>query len=164
MEIKDGVCQVVEELEWNSLQTSEWKKIESIVDLIEPFAEYTQLCCGESYTTLSAVIPIILELNYHLKETQRKPGMSTVAKALQVEMHRRFNKYINLSSDSFDGLQIAATLLDPVEEGKCYLKDIVSNFSSTKVNKNIANHMVSNMNHTQYKTTVYLRLTDPTQQ
>ena len=95
LEIKDGVCQVVEELEWNGLQTSECKKIESIVDLLEPFAEYTQLCCGESYTTLSAVIPIILELNYHLKETQRKPGMSTVAKALQVEMHRRFNKYID---------------------------------------------------------------------
>ena len=147
LEIKEGICQVVEELEWNGLQTSKWKKIENIVDFLEPFAEYTTLCCGESYTTLSAVVPVILELNCHLHEMQKRPGMCAVAKVLQNEMHRRFDRYIDPSTDSFDGLHIMATLLDPeytyvlsddlVEEGTCYLKEIVGNFVDNHLKKPI---------------------------
>ena len=150
----------MEELEWpwNGLQTSEWKKIKNIVDFLEPFAEYTTLCCGKSYTTLSAVVPVILELNCHLHEMQKRPGMCAVAKVLQNEMHRHFDRYIDPSTDSFDGLHIVATLLDPeytydlsddlVEEGTCYLKEIVGNF--------VDNHMknpIESSNDTETSTT-----------
>ena len=88
---KEGVCKIVEDLEWNGLQTSDWKRIETVVELLEPFAEYTTLCCGDSYTTLSAVVPIIMELNCHLQEIQKKPGMTVVVKCLLKDMHKRFD-------------------------------------------------------------------------
>ena len=164
LEIKDGVCQVVEELEWNNLQTSEWKKIENIVELLQPFAEYTTLCCGESYTTLSAVVPVILELNCHLHEIQKKPGMCPIAKVLQKEMHRRFDRYIDPSTDSFDGLHIAATLLDPeytyvlsdmlVEEAKYYLTEILNSFVDNHLKRPATIQSTSETNKSKTEETV----------
>ena len=151
LDVKDGVCQVVEELEWNGLQTSEWKRIENIVELLQPFAEYTTLCCGESYTTLSAVVPIILELNCHLQEMQKRHGLCAISKVLQIEMHRRFDKYIDPSAaDSFESLYVVATLLDPdytfvlsdnlIEEATSTLKEIVADF----VDKHVQQPVESN--------------------
>ena len=143
LERKETVCLVTLKLEWNGLQTSEWKKINNIVDFLQPFAEYTTLCCGEDYTSLSAVVPIIMELNCHLQEMQKQPGMGTVARVLQSEMHKRFNRYIDPSVDLFDGLHIVSTLLDPqyslilsneqLDEGICYLKELVKYFIDTQV-------------------------------
>lgn len=66
--------------------------------------------------------------------------MFTVAKALQEEMHKRFDKYIDASSECFNGLQLVATLLDPeytyilsddqVKEATLSLKEMVTSFSS----------------------------------
>ena len=82
LESKGSVCLLTEELKWNGLQTSKRKKINNIVDFLQPFAEYITLCCGEDYTSLSAVVPIIMELNCHLQEMQKQPGMGTVARVL----------------------------------------------------------------------------------
>ena len=135
LEVKESVCQVLTELEWNGLQASEWKKLESIVVFLEPFAQYTTLCCGEEYTTLSTVVPIIMD---HLTEMEVKPGMRTVARVLLKEMHRRFDRYISPPLDALDALYVVATLLDPeysliltseqVAEGVVHLKQLVKNF------------------------------------
>ena len=42
--------------------------LESLRDLLEPFARYTQFVSGESFTTISGVIPVVMELEYHLQE------------------------------------------------------------------------------------------------
>ena len=101
------------------------------------------LCCGEDYTSLSAVVPIIMELNCHLQEMQKQRGMGTVARVLQSEMHKHFDRYIDPSVDLFDGFHIVSTLLDPqyslilsneqLDEGICYLKELVKYFVDTQV-------------------------------
>ena len=58
------LTEVLQELEWDNLPTSEWKVLENYRYLLEPFARYTDLMGGEEYTTLSMVVPILLELNY----------------------------------------------------------------------------------------------------
>ena len=66
--VRPHLTEVLQELEWDDLPTSEWKVLENYRDLLEPFARYTDLMGGEEYTTLSMVVPILLELNYHLSE------------------------------------------------------------------------------------------------
>lgn len=45
---------MLQELEWDNLAVSEWKTLERI--------------SGEDFTTVSSVIPAILELTLHLEE------------------------------------------------------------------------------------------------
>ena len=40
----------------------EWKLLESMRDLLQSFARYTTLLGGEEYTTLSVVVPAIMEV------------------------------------------------------------------------------------------------------
>ena len=68
VDVRPHLCHVLEELVWDGLQASEWKLLESIRNLLEPFAEHTALCSGEEYTTISSVIPVLMDLSLHLEE------------------------------------------------------------------------------------------------
>ena len=59
---------VICKLEWDGLQARHWKAIENVVVLLEPFAEYTSLCGGEEYTSISCVVPVLMELKLHLEK------------------------------------------------------------------------------------------------
>ena len=67
LEVREKLGKVLELLEWDNLATSEWKTLESIPRLLKPFAQYTSLIGGEHYSTISSVIPIVMELNLHLE-------------------------------------------------------------------------------------------------
>ena len=67
LQVRTALTQVLEELEWDNLATSEWKSLE---ELLQPFAQYTALVSGEEYTTISTVIPVIMELQLHLEEVR----------------------------------------------------------------------------------------------
>ena len=73
LDVRPHLTEVLQELEWDNLPNSEWKVLENYQDLLEPFAKYTALIGGEEYTTLSMVVPILLELNYHLNEVNNLP-------------------------------------------------------------------------------------------
>ena len=66
LEIKASVISVCEELGWDCLSSYQWKQLESVEHLLKPFAQYTTLTSGEDGTTISLVIPILLELQMHL--------------------------------------------------------------------------------------------------
>lgn len=68
LEVKTSLISVLAELEWDSLATSEWKVLEGINTLLQPFAQFTQLISGENFTTLSSVYPAIVEIKMHLEE------------------------------------------------------------------------------------------------
>ena len=74
---------MLEELEWDNLQNTDWKQLDSIGDILSPFAIYTSLISGEDFTTVSCVVPILMELKMHLEEIKKKPGLSTAASLLQ---------------------------------------------------------------------------------
>ena len=68
VDVRPHLSRVLEDLVWDGLQASEWKLLESIRNLLEPFAEHTSLCSGEEYTTISNVIPVLMDLSYHMEE------------------------------------------------------------------------------------------------
>ena len=52
----------------NDLPMSEWRTLKNIVNLLQPFAKFTSLLSGEDFTTLSCVIPAIMDMNIDLEE------------------------------------------------------------------------------------------------
>ena len=66
--VKTALGRVLQELEWDDLAISEWKSLEALRDLLHPFAQYTSLVSGEDFTTISAVLPVVMDLNLHLEE------------------------------------------------------------------------------------------------
>ena len=115
LDVKDALSTVLEELCWDNLHTSEWKLLASIHDLLKPFAQYTSLVGGEDYTTVSSVIPIVMEINLHLEESRQSPlpQVSTAARVLLTEFKRRFQNVTDQSHPDHDPLFLASTLLDP---------------------------------------------------
>ena len=113
--VKDALSIVLEELCWDNLPTSEWKVLASIHDLLKPFAQYTSLVGEEDYTTVSSVIPIVMEINLHLEETRQSPSpqVSTAASVLLTEFKCRFRNLTDPSHPDHDPLFLASTLLDP---------------------------------------------------
>ena len=66
--VKSSLSAVLEELEWDNLATSKWKILEAIKMLLQPFAQFTSIISGEECTTLSSVIPAIMDMCLHLEE------------------------------------------------------------------------------------------------
>ena len=68
VEVRPHLSYILEELVWDGLQASEWKLLESIRNLLEPFAEHTAFCSGEEYTTIANVLLALMDLSFHLEE------------------------------------------------------------------------------------------------
>ncbi len=58
-ELRQPVSQVCEELGWDELSNSDWIMLKSIIDLLQPFAAYTQLVSADKYVTFSSAVPCI---------------------------------------------------------------------------------------------------------
>lgn len=68
IEVKDQLKAVLEEQGWDDLAASEWRTLSSVTNLLQPFAKFTSLLSGDEFTTLSCVIPAIMDMNIHLEE------------------------------------------------------------------------------------------------
>lgn len=53
------------------------------------------LASGEEYTTSSSVVPILMELDLHLKEMQKITEISKVNYPIVVKLNKRFAKWID---------------------------------------------------------------------
>ena len=113
VEVRNELSQVLEELNWDNLPNRDWKVLESMMCLLEPFAQYTSLTSGDEYTTFSTVVPVLMELDYHLEAMKEKPGLREIASLLQKELSDRFQKVLVPTSFNFDPIFVAATALDP---------------------------------------------------
>ena len=76
--LRSSLTQVLEELEWDNLAVSEWKKLHAIKHLLQPFAPFTQLVSGEEFSTVSYVVPAITDLNLHLEEFKQHPNLQCI--------------------------------------------------------------------------------------
>ena len=81
--VRNSLTEVLQELEWDDLATSEWKSLEAVRNLLRPFAQFTSLVQGEDYTTISAVIPAIMDINLHLEELNQHVEVGVAARVLQ---------------------------------------------------------------------------------
>ena len=113
LEVRSALTEVLEELERDNLATSEWRLLESMRDLLHPYAQYTTLLGGEEYTALSAVVPAIMEIELHLEEMKSQRGLVGAVTLLQTEMRRRFDNILNPKADDHDPIFLLATALDP---------------------------------------------------
>ena len=73
LEVRSYVTDVLQQIEWDIMPNSEWKTLESLCDLLEPFVRYTDLTSAEEFTTLSMVIPVLMELHFHLDQVSKLP-------------------------------------------------------------------------------------------
>lgn len=113
LEVRTSLHSVLENLEWDNLAVSEWKQLELIRSLLEPFATFTTLVQGEETTTASCVIPTIMDLTLHLEEFKSQPQTATVADILLKELKHRFRQYTDPSDLNYNPLFVIATALDP---------------------------------------------------
>ena len=109
LELKSHVGEVLLELQVDSLMVTEWAKLEEIADLLQPFLNLTNIRQTDC-TSLSSVIPSILDLEFHL---QSKPPNMALARNMLQDLHRRFDSILNPLSDSFNPICAASCLLDP---------------------------------------------------
>ena len=73
LEVKLPLNSVCKELGGNAeaLSNLQWRTLEMTEKLHKPFAQYTTFTSGEEHTTISLVIPILLELEMHLQDELR---------------------------------------------------------------------------------------------
>ena len=110
--VRSAISSILDTLEWDNLPASEWKVLENVYNLLKPFAQYTNLISGEEYTTISAVIPIITEINLHLEAAKSVPDISHAASVLQSELQYRFKQYTDPGDAKHDPLFLVATFFD----------------------------------------------------
>ena len=67
LEVKQHLNTVLEELQWDGLTATNWKNLASIEGLLKPFAHHTNITSSEKTTTIAMVIPVLKELELHLK-------------------------------------------------------------------------------------------------
>ena len=113
LEVRSSITEVLQELEWDNLLTSKWKSLEAVKNLLYPFAQFTTLIQGEQYTTISSVIPMIVDLNLQLEEINNHSEVGVAARILQGELKRRFKKYTDPNDSNFEPIFLLAASLDP---------------------------------------------------
>ena len=82
--VKDAVCQITNDMGWDSLLTSEWQKLPSLHDLLLPFAEHTKTLQSDT-TSMSLVVPALFDLLSHLTdfaENTRYRDLAILAKKM----------------------------------------------------------------------------------
>ena len=72
IELRQAVSEICDKLVWDCLTNSEWCMIVSVVNLLEPFACYTQLVSSSKVVTFSSYYPAVSELRLSLKTVKLK--------------------------------------------------------------------------------------------
>lgn len=108
VELQAHIRIVCAEMGFDCLSNSEWTKVENVVKLLKPFTEHTNTLQSDC-SSLSAVIPAILDLMAHLKQSPEK----TLARVLLQSVSERFDRYLSPAHPNFDVTPATACLLSP---------------------------------------------------
>lgn len=76
VDVKEHLNVVLEDLQWDSLATIQWRNLETIIELLQPFAHHTNITSAEKSTTMAMVFPVLKELNLHLDEVSQYTHLS----------------------------------------------------------------------------------------
>ncbi|XP_065681394.1 zinc finger BED domain-containing protein 4-like [Hydra vulgaris] len=109
LEIKTSINEVLGDLNIDSLANSEWIMFQDFVNLLEPFANETDILQTDALS-LSSVIPSILNLECHLEQFG---DAKDVAVKMLEDLRRRFAVLLQPNDPNFNPLPCAACLLDP---------------------------------------------------
>ncbi|XP_074539426.1 uncharacterized protein LOC141800652 isoform X1 [Halichoeres trimaculatus] len=109
LETRAELNQLLEDLGMDTLLTSDWRKLEDLVKLLEPFAINTEQLESDSQP-LSHVVPCLLNLEAHLLTTNVEEQLAQV---LLNSLRERFSGVLNPDSLQFDATPAGACLMDP---------------------------------------------------
>ncbi|XP_065678962.1 zinc finger BED domain-containing protein 4-like [Hydra vulgaris] len=109
LEIKTSINEVLGDLNIDSLANSKWIMLQDFVNLLEPFANETDILQTDALS-LSSVIPSILNLKCHLEQFG---DAKDVAVKMLEDLRRRFAVLLQPNNPNFNPLPCAACLLDP---------------------------------------------------
>lgn len=115
LDIKNPFNLLVEKLGWIPLSSQYWKVIEYIKGLLQPFAHHiaTLINRKDNNTTISCIIPIIMELDLHLESMKQISEIASVSSILQLELKQKFAKLTDCNNCNYDPIFAVSTLLDP---------------------------------------------------
>lgn len=144
------------------LTAREFAILHELVDLLQPFSEATDLTQGDSYATVSCVVPCVIALDNFLHEmiNGRAVHHALVARALQESLRRRFYGIFqrlmilppqtNVTDDfSYNAmLYLLASFLDP-HYGLLWLEDHPGQANEKQLLKDqiIGNGLAENNQH-----------------
>lgn len=117
---------VVQDTGHNELVFSirEWNLMKELCDVLQPFAEATDLTQGEKIVTVSSVLPCVLSLNHHLEKLRPQARfLGSMIHSLQSSLKERFRGiFVNVKMLSAasgeelpfaDPVYIRSAVLDP---------------------------------------------------
>lgn len=113
--VKDAVCQITNDMGWDSLLTSEWQKLSSLHDLLLPFAEHTKTLQSDT-ASMSLVVPALFDLLSHLTdfaENTRYRDLATLAEKMRSNLNQRFACLLYSTDEKFSALAAAACFVNP---------------------------------------------------
>lgn len=113
--VKDAVCQITNNMGWDSLLTSEWQKLSSLHDLLLPFAEHTKTLQSDT-TSMSLVVPALFDLLSHLTDfakNTRYRDLVTLAEKMRSNLNQRFACLLDSTDEKFSALAAAACFVNP---------------------------------------------------
>ena len=113
LDVKNHLTAVLDELTWDSLTATQWKHLESIQQLLKPFAHDTNITGAENTTTIAMVIPVLKELNLHLQDMPKMNGLGAVSRRTLTDLNRRFLFVTDPDVYNFDAVYVASTLVNP---------------------------------------------------
>ncbi|XP_070819560.1 zinc finger BED domain-containing protein 4-like [Chaetodon trifascialis] len=115
IKLKDTVCQIASDMGWDTLVTSEWQRLSLVYALLSPFAEHTKTLQSDT-TSLSQVVPSLLDLRSHLTEfirSTRYSGFATLAEKMKANLSQRFACLLDPADEKFSPLAAAACFVNP---------------------------------------------------
>ncbi|KAI9556011.1 hypothetical protein GHT06_018572 [Daphnia sinensis] len=110
--LRKPINDVCEQMGWDGLSNLDWILLKHIIDLLQPFASYTQLVSADKNVTFSSAVPCIEELKLHLEQFAKIPGLNLVSTAMLQDLIRRHDFMTDENHPEFDSIYLLATCLD----------------------------------------------------
>lgn len=115
LKVKDSVCQIANDMGWDSLLPSEWLKLASLHDLLLPFAEHTKTLQSDTMS-MSLVVPALFDLLSHIADFEQNThyrDLATLAQKMKGNVNQRFAGLLDPTDEKFSPLAAAACFVNP---------------------------------------------------
>lgn len=86
--------------------------LKSIIDVLQPFAAYSQLVSADKYVNFSSAVSCIEELKLHLQKSAESPGLNGIACAMLADLSKGFDFMTEKDDPDFDFTYLLATCLN----------------------------------------------------
>lgn len=115
LKLKESVCQIANNMGWDSLLPSEWQKLTSLHDLLLPFAEHTKTLQSDTMS-MSLAVPALFDLLSHLEDFRQNTSyqdLATIAHKMKGSVNQRFASFLDPTDEMFSPLAAAACFVNP---------------------------------------------------